>query len=78
MNSNIKHLMLWVVLIAVACMLIFVVRSGQAPKDRELSFTSFMDEAAAGRVAKVTIAANDVHGEMRNPTEQLHTTIPLN
>jgi cell division protease FtsH len=70
--------MLWVVLIAVACMLIFVVKSGQAPKDRELSFTSFMDEAAAGRVAKVTIAANDVHGEMRNPTEQLHTTIPLN
>jgi cell division protease FtsH len=59
-------------------MLIFVVRSGQGPKERELSFTSFMDEAAAGRVAKVTIAANDVHGEMRNPSEQLHTTIPLN
>ena len=78
MNSNFKHLMLWVVLIAVACMLIFVVRSGQGPKERELSFTSFMDEAAAGRVAKVTIAANDVHGEMRNPSEQLHTTIPLN
>jgi len=77
-NSNFKHLMLWVVLIAVACMLIFVVRSGQGPKERELSFTSFMDEAAAGRVAKVTIAANDVHGEMRNPSEQLHTTIPLN
>jgi cell division protease FtsH len=70
--------LLWVVLIAVAGMLIFVVRSGQGPKEQELSFTSFMDEAAAGRIAKVTIAANDVHGEMRNPSQQLHTTIPLN
>ena len=37
-----------------------------------------MDEVKAGRVAKVTVAANDVHGEMRNPTQQLHTTVPLN
>ena len=62
MNSNIKHLMLWVVLIAVAGMLIFVVRQGQGPKDQELSFSQFMDEVKAGRVAKVTVAANDVHG----------------
>jgi cell division protease FtsH len=70
--------MLWVVLIAVAGMLIFVVKNGQGPKEQELSFTTFMDEAVAGRIAKVTIAANDVHGEMRNPSQQLHTTIPLN
>src|ERR1022692_2125122 len=70
--------MLWVVLIAVAGMLIFVVRQGQGPKDQDVSFSQFMDEVKAGRVAKVTVAANDVHGEMRNPTEQLHTTIPLN
>jgi cell division protease FtsH len=70
--------MLWVVLIAVAAMLIFVVRSGQGPKEQELSFSQFMDEVKAGRVAKVTVAANDVHGDMRNPSQQLHTTIPLN
>jgi cell division protease FtsH len=70
--------MLWVVLIAVAGMLIFVVRQGQGPKDQELSFSQFMDEVKAGRVAKVTVAANDVHGEMRNPIQQLHTTVPLN
>src|SRR5271165_2813877 len=70
--------MLWVVLIAVAGMLIFVVRSGQGPKDTELSFSQFMDEVKAGRVAKVTVADKEVHGEMRNPTQQLHTTIPFN
>jgi cell division protease FtsH len=69
--------MLWVVLIAVAGLLIAVVHSGQTAKDQELTLTRFMDEVSAGRVVKVTIAANDVHGEMRNPTEQLHTTIPL-
>jgi cell division protease FtsH len=70
--------MLWVVLIAVAGMLIFVVKNGQGPKEQELSFSQFMDEVKAGRVAKVTVAANDVHGEMKNPTQQLHTTVPLN
>ena len=44
MNSNIKHLMLWVVLIAVAGMLIFVVRNGQGPKEKELIFSDFMSE----------------------------------
>ncbi len=78
MNSSLKHSLLWVVLIAVAGMLIFVVRSGQGPKEQELSFSQFMDEVKAGRVTKVTVAANDVHGEMRSPTQQLHTTIPLN
>src|SRR5664279_5460598 len=69
--------MLWVVLIAVAGLLIAVVRSGQTPKESELTLTQFQDEVNAGRVAKVTIAANDVHGTMKNPDGALHTTIPL-
>jgi len=77
-NSNIKHLMLWVVLIFVAGLVIYVVRNGNGPKDKELTFTSFMDQVAAGRVVTVNIAANDVHGHMKNPEEELHTTIPLN
>ena len=55
MNSNIKHLLLWVVLIAVAGLLIAVVRSGQTPKESELTLTQFQDEVSAGRVAKVSI-----------------------
>ena len=78
MNSNIKHLMLWVVLIFVAGLVIYVVRNGNGPREQELTFTSFMDQVSAGRVVKVTIAANDVHGHMKNPEEDLHTTIPLN
>jgi cell division protease FtsH len=76
-NSNIKHLLVWVVLIAVAGLLIAVVRQRQGAPERELTFSNFMADINDGRVTKVTIAGNDVHGEMKNPSEQLHTTIPL-
>jgi len=76
-NSNIKHLMLWVVLIAVAGLLIAVVRSGQGPKERELTFSEFMNEVANKHVAEATIAGNDVHGKLSDGTG-LHVIIPLN
>jgi cell division protease FtsH len=76
-NSNIKHLMLWVVLIAVAGMLIFVVRSGQGPKESELIFSEFMNEVANKHVSEATIAANDVHGKMTDG-RGYHVIIPLN
>ena len=77
MNSNIKHLMLWVVLIAVAGLLIAVVRSGQGPKDREMIFSEFMNEVAAKHVADATIAGNDVHGKMTDGAGY-HVIIPVN
>jgi len=44
-------------LIALAGLLIAVVRTGQAPKRRKLVFSEFMSDIAAGQVAEVTIAA---------------------
>jgi cell division protease FtsH len=69
--------MLWVVLIAVAGMLIFVVRSGQGPKESELIFSEFMNEVANKHVAEATIAANDVHGKLTDG-RSFHVIIPLN
>jgi cell division protease FtsH len=76
-NSNIKHLMLWVVLIAVAGLLIAVVRSGQGPKERDLIFSEFMNEVTAKHVSEATIAGNDVHGKLTNG-DAFHVIIPLN
>src|ERR1017187_1166775 len=69
--------MLWVVLIAVAGLLIAVVRSGQGPKERELTFSEFMNEVSAKHVAEATIAGNDVHGKLSDGSG-LHVIIPLN
>ena len=77
MNSNIKHLMLWVVLIAVAGMLIFVVKNGQGPKEKELIFSDFLSEVTAKHVAEASIAANDVHGKLTDGSS-FHVIIPLN
>jgi cell division protease FtsH len=76
-NSNIKHYLFWGALIALAGLLIAVVRTGQVPNKRELVFSEFLGDIAAGQVAEVTIAANDVKGKLTNGQE-LHTTIPLN
>ncbi len=77
MNSNIKTLIFWVVLICVAVLLFAVVRSGQGHKETELSFTQFLDKVQAGEVKNIVISGNDAHGEFTNGTG-LHTIIPLN
>jgi cell division protease FtsH len=72
--------MLWLVLIAVAAMLIFVVRSGQGPKERPMIFSEFMDAVKGKQVDEATIAANDVHGKLKNEAggSPFQVTVPLN
>ena len=77
MNSNIKHLMLWVVLIAVAGLLIAVIHGGQGPKEKDMIFSDFMGEVKDQHVLEATIAGNDVHGKLKNG-DGLHVIIPLN
>ena len=77
MNSNIKHLLLWVVLIAVAGLLIAVVRNGNSPREKPLIFSDFMTEVTAKHVADATIAGNDVHGKMTDGNGY-QVIIPLN
>ena len=67
MNSSIKTLIFWVVLICVAVFLFAVVKTGKHAQGKEVSFTEFLDEVQNGQVKKVTIAGNDVHGEIRIP-----------
>ena len=78
MNSNIKTLAFWVILVCVVVLLVAVVRTGQGPKEQQVSFTEFLDKVQAGEVKEVTITGNDVHGIYQNPNLGLHTYIPPN
>ena len=78
MNSNIKTLIFWVVLICVAVLLFAVVHNSQAPKEQQLSFTQFLDQVQEGRVSEVTITGNEVHGLFQGGTTGLATFIPTN
>jgi len=77
-NSNIKTLVFWVVLICVAVLLFAVVRTGQGPKEVQISFTEFLQKVREGQVKEVTIAGNEVHGLYTNPNLGLATYIPNN
>ena len=78
MNSNIKTLIFWVVLICVAVLLFAVVRTGQGPKEQTITFTEFMEKVQNDEVSKVTISGNEVHGLYKNPNLGLQTYIPTN
>jgi cell division protease FtsH len=77
-NSNIKTLIFWVVLICVAVLLFAVVRTGQGPKEQTISFTDFMQKVQADEVKEVTITGNEVHGLYKNPNLGLQTFVPSN
>jgi cell division protease FtsH len=77
-NSNIKTLIFWVVLICVAVLLIAVVRTGQGPREQNISFTDFLNKIQAGEVKEVTISNNEVHGLYKTPNLGLRTNIPSN
>jgi len=76
-NSNIKTLIFWVVLICVAVLLFAVVRNGQGHKETDLTFTQFLNKVQEGQVKSVTISGNDVHGDFTGGMG-LHTIVPLN
>ena len=78
MNSNVKTLIFWVVLICVAVLLFAVVRTGQGIKEDPISFTQFQEKVNAGEVKEVTIADHDVHGVYQNPQLGFHTQVPAN
>ena len=78
MNSNIKTLIFWVVLVCVAVLLFTVVKTNQSPKEDTISFTQFLEKAKNGEVKEVTIADRDVHGIYQNPNQGFHTQVPAN
>ena len=79
MNSNIKTVIIWVVLICVAVLLWTVVRAGGHRTERQITYTQFMNDVEAGKVKSVTITGNnEVHGVYQNDKEGLRTTLPPN
>ncbi len=78
MNSNIKTLVFWAVLIVVAVLLFTVVKTGQGPKEQQITFTQFLNKIDEGQVAEVTITGTEVHGLFQNKQLGFHTFIPAN
>jgi cell division protease FtsH len=67
-----------VVLICVAVLLFTVVKTGQSPKETQISFTEFLQKVEDKQVAEVTITGSEVHGVYQNKQLGFSTFIPVN
>jgi len=76
MNSNVKTLVLWLVIIMVVVMLWAVVRTNHGTRSADLSFTDLMNQIDQGRVKSVTISGTELKGDYKDTSEELHSVIP--
>ena len=78
MNSTVKTIVFWVVMLATALLLWQVVKSGNPTKEKELNFSQFMDNVDQGKVREITIyGQSEVRGQLSDNTH-LKTVVPSN
>ncbi|MGN6516929.1 MAG: ATP-dependent zinc metalloprotease FtsH, partial [Rhizomicrobium sp.] len=80
MNSTVKSVVLWVVLIAAVVLLWQMMKVGEGQShEQEVNFSSFMSQAESGAISSVTVTGNDVHGTLKGKNgQEFHTIIPNN
>ena len=78
MNSNIKTIIFWAVLICVAVVLWAVVRNGHGKPEKSIAFTDFIKQVEESNVKNITITGNEVKGDFLNEQASFHTLKPPN
>ncbi|MGH9470818.1 MAG: ATP-dependent zinc metalloprotease FtsH, partial [Terriglobia bacterium] len=77
MNSAVKNIIFWVVMVATALLLWAVVRSTTAEHPAQLTFTQFTSAIGKGDVKDVTINGTEVSG-VKKDNSKFKTIIPAN
>ena len=79
MNSTVKTVVFWLVIVLSAFLLWQVMKAGSAgQKEKEVNFSQFMADVDQGNVKEVTITGMEVRGKYRNDSSTFHTTVPVN
>ena len=79
MNSVIKNIIFWVVMVATALLLYAVVKSNTGERPKDYSFTDFTDQVEKGNVKDVTVVGgSEVNGTLKKDNTTFKTTIPGN
>jgi cell division protease FtsH len=78
-NSTVKTVVFWLVIVLSGVLLWQVVKAGgNGQKPKEIIFSEFMSQVDQGNVQEVTILGTEVQGKFRNEKTQFHTTVPAN
>jgi len=76
-NSTLKTVLFWLVIVVSAFLLWQVVRTGSGgPKEKEVNFSQFMSDVDQGLVREVVITAQDVKGKYKADNSPFHATVP--
>ena len=78
MNSAVKNIIFWVVMIATALLLWAVVTSRRGGRVDQPSFTQFMESVEGGNVLEVTLIGSNIQGTYKKDNTQFRTTVPAN
>jgi cell division protease FtsH len=78
-NSTLKTVLFWLVIVVSAFLLWQVVRTGSSgPKEKEINFSQFMSDVDQGLVREVVVTAQDVKGKYKADNSPFHSTVPPN
>ncbi|MFZ0662660.1 MAG: ATP-dependent zinc metalloprotease FtsH [Acidobacteriaceae bacterium] len=79
MNSTVKQIIFWVFIFACLIVLWRVFQTGTGSgKEKEISFSEFLEDAQQGQITDVTITGNDARGALKSGKETFHTVVPAN
>ena len=77
MNSTVKTVVFWLVIVLSAFLLWQVVKAGQSgQKEKEVNFSQFLADVDQGNVKEVTITGQEVRGKYRNDNSGFHLVGP--
>jgi cell division protease FtsH len=77
-NSAVKNIIFWVLMVALTILVWAVVKSNTPQTTKDLTFTQFMTELNNSNVNEVTIAGTDATGSFKRDGAKFKTTIPAN
>ena len=78
MNSTIKTILFWAVIVVSAFLLWQVVRTGSnGQKEKEIGFSDFLTNVDQGNIHDVVFIGQEVRGKFKNDAP-FHTIVPVN
>jgi cell division protease FtsH len=77
-NSTVKTIMFWAVILACLMLLLTMWQKNSGMgKEAEITYSDLFDKAQAGLVQDATIEGDELHGHLKaTPREEFHTTVP--
>ena len=79
MNSTVKTIVFWLVIVLAGVLLWQVVKGANSgTKEREINYSEFMSQVDQNNVSEVTVLGSDVRGKFKNDKTAFHVVVPPN